>query len=365
MSLSRPVIGDGLIFVIDNSGVLQCFALDDGIRRWQRKLTVDFVLPSSMTKNLKVLSMSPLWTGKSLLVACSNSAEGMLLSISIQKKKVVWKRNFIRSKGEPYGSILSDILVRKNQIICRVSGSIVCLDLNNGDIKWTQRLADHFKHLETPISTPIADDGQIFLGADLGIIYSFEEKTGKQTWIYKTDGFREQKSNNGHYNVSVIPNKCVPLVSNDILLAADGVGRTYALNKSNGKLIWRKELGVVTQFALWENNVIVSSSVGIIMLNPTNGTVSRFFKVSGGVFCFYIWNSRLFGLSNPWLSPGIVEIDLRTYQQFQNKRTFAGLYGIVGFQNYVAVGGKNLLNNRVDLSARSILMCFHEVKRNR
>ncbi|MBL0738398.1 PQQ-binding-like beta-propeller repeat protein [Flavobacterium sp. GN10] len=85
------------------------------------------------------------------------------------------------------------------------------------DLKWK------FKTEGKIFSSPIAQNGMVYIGSEDGYFYAIDEKLGKQKWKFKTNGAV-------HSSASLY---------NDIVYFGSFDGHYYALNAKTGKEIWR------------------------------------------------------------------------------------------------------------------------------
>ncbi|MBS7254902.1 outer membrane protein assembly factor BamB family protein [Flavobacterium branchiicola] len=85
------------------------------------------------------------------------------------------------------------------------------------DLKWK------FKTNGKIFSSPIAQNGIVYIGSEDGFFYAIDEKSGKQKWKFKTNGAIHSSAS----------------ISENILYFGSFDGYYYAVNATTGKQIWK------------------------------------------------------------------------------------------------------------------------------
>ncbi len=200
---------DSLI-IADNLGNIHSFDIKNLNLKWEKKFGVPF------KSNLKIHR-------KNLYLINSNSK---IYSINTNDGNLNWSfetasRN-LKDKQSYQIAIYNNDLVFTND-----NGEIFCIDLRKNNIKWS--LIFQTANFEnTPLifkSSPISIDnnGHIFVSTNRGYTYAIDIKTGLTKWskpIYSTNRFIITK----RYLVNLWKN------------------RIFIINKSNGKIVFNKNL---------------------------------------------------------------------------------------------------------------------------
>ncbi|MGE6356340.1 PQQ-binding-like beta-propeller repeat protein [Flavobacterium sp. NPDC079362] len=76
-------------------------------------------------------------------------------------------------------------------------------------------------------SSPIAQNGIVYIGSEDGFLYAIEEKSGNLKWKFKTNGAIHSS----------------PSIFENIIYFGSFDGNYYAINTQNGKLIWKFKTG--------------------------------------------------------------------------------------------------------------------------
>lgn len=90
-----------------------------------------------------------------------------------------------------------------------------------GDLKWKYKTEGKI------FSSPIAQNGIVYIGSEDGFLYGIEEKSGNLKWKFKTDGAIHSS----------------PGIFENIIYFGSFDGNYYAVNIQNGKLIWKFKTG--------------------------------------------------------------------------------------------------------------------------
>jgi len=125
------------------------------------------------------------------------------------------------------------------------SGSLVCADLEAGDLLWSSDLSDG-----QTFSTPAVTSNRVVYASGNGFVYVVKKRDGTPVWKFETGG---------------LPTS--PVVGGDkVAVSADGV--LFLLELATGKKVWSKEVG----------DEISSPALvgGMMVVGADDGTVGAF-----------------------------------------------------------------------------------------
>lgn len=117
------------------------------------------------------------------------------------------------------------------------AGSVYAIDAKAGKLVWQQQLEAYQIH-----SSPSYDNGVIYVGTETAdesggrsdrgsYLYALDAKDGRTLWQFESDWRSNEMPNLIHGT---------PAISNGIVYFGSENGYFYALNKTDGKLIWKK-----------------------------------------------------------------------------------------------------------------------------
>ncbi len=241
------VVVDSLIFVGTLHGELHVVNLGTG----KRVGSVDLG---------SAIMGTPIVRGELVYVALTNNEEN-LVAFNLQRGVPEW-----RSK---IGDIETSPLHIDNRLyVATLEGTLLCLDQVDGEVVWTYEVpvqADKGgrgwpqDEKRKPIrSSPAADEGAIYFGADDGKLYAVRQLDGKLLWAFATRG-------NIVSSPSVYAGK-VYFGSIDNTL--------YCLRASSGALVWKRDLGnkLFSSQAISEGRVYTTAGDGhVYCLDAVSG----------------------------------------------------------------------------------------------
>ncbi|ENM5786751.1 PQQ-binding-like beta-propeller repeat protein [Vibrio metoecus] len=193
------------------------------------------------------------------------SDDGHVYALNLTDKSLKWKfatQAKVRSHAafyEPWVLFSSD------------DGFLYALDQQTGELGWKASLNDSAVKRILPAnqapwefdynkSSPVVDEGSVYIGSADGNLYSFSAKEGKLRWAFSTE--------------SAI--RSTPAIYQEWVVFGSKDGGIYALNKNSGKLVWKHQTGaaVVSDPTVIQDKVIISSrDTNIYALESKTGKV--------------------------------------------------------------------------------------------
>ena len=244
------VVTDSLIFVGTLQGELHVIHLRTG----KRVGAVD--LGSAIVG-------TPIVRGELVYVALTHDEES-LVAFNLQHGAPEWRAKV--------GDIETSPLRIENRLyVTTLQGTLVCIDQVDGAVIWNFELPvspdkggrgwpaeDRRKPIR---SSPAADEGTIYFGADDGKFYAVRRLDGKFLWAFTTRG-------------SIVS---TPSVYENKIYFGSMDHTFYCLNASSGTLIWKRDLGskLYGSQATSEGRVYTTTADGhVYCLDATTGETS-------------------------------------------------------------------------------------------
>lgn len=228
---SSPAIYKDLIYFVNDQGILKAIDMQTGEEEWD----LDLEAP---TNSSPIINSNRLFIG----------TEDGLKAININNHEIVWEYDCDSVESTPF--FYDDVVYFGSD-----DGHLYGLDKSNGKVILNKKLDGELK------SSPIVVSDSIYIGSTNGKLYSIGTDKDKN-WEFTTGD--EILSSPTYVNKSVI------FGSND--------GSIYCLNKSNGDLIWKKDLNnkVISSPTAdkHDNSVYVGSDEGnLTCLDIRDGTI--------------------------------------------------------------------------------------------
>lgn len=212
--LSRPTVSGGRVFVTTADDTVYAFDAGSGEWIWHYK--------RRSGQNVTVLGASrPLVDGQELLVGTS---DGHLVGLNIQDGKVKWEKRLHESRK--FMDVDATPVLSENVIyVPSYDGSLYALSRSGREVLWK---------IDTGGSKQVAiESGKIYLPSSDGHVYCFQKASGKENWKFELDG--------GTPTEIVLTDKYLIVGSSHQYL--------YVLDKTNGKPLYRYDVGYGTGFS--------------------------------------------------------------------------------------------------------------------
>jgi outer membrane protein assembly factor BamB len=262
---------------------------------------------------------------------------GSLYSIDIEENSTSWifkADSRIRSKA----------LVQDNKVyFSSDDGFLYSVDFENGEMNWKTLIGNNASPRSIPAkegstydflcSSPVVDNGVIYIGSKDSCLYAIDDRTGEIKWKYKSgdmirstpatdsenvyfgswDNYmygisKKDGSLNWKYN-SFWKIQSSPVIAEDKIIFGSRSAQVIALDKKTGEKVWRTlywSSWVESSPVYYDGMIYIGSSDyrKVHAMNPENGKV--------------VWEARLEGWA--WPTPAI-----------SNKYLYTGSSGTIGY----------------------------------
>lgn len=200
------------------------------------------------------------------------SSDMNLYAVDKSSGQLIWK-------FKTGGQVNSTPCVFQNKIIfSNTDGNVYSLDKNTGKQLWKFATKGEYRYdpWDYYLSSPVADDGIVYVGSGDSTVYAIDPESGKNIWSFKTNGIVH----------------ATPVVKDKVLYIGSFDGFLYALNSKNGEVIWKfKTVGdanfpkgeIQKAVAVYDNSIIFGSrDYNIYALDSKTGTGRWNMKDRGG-----------------------------------------------------------------------------------
>ncbi|MDC0881029.1 PQQ-binding-like beta-propeller repeat protein [Hellea sp.] len=226
------------------------------------------------------------------------SDDNELFAFNAETGEVIWTYQGIvesaRMLTAPSPAVVGDTVISGF-----ASGELIALRVQNGSVLWQDALSSAgqltpLASLNDIASGPVVDDGYVIASAQSGVTSAFDLRTGQRIWTQPA----------GSLNF--------PLLAGDFVYLAMTDGRIICMSKTDGSVIWikqlrshknikkkKKRISYSGPIFVGERLMVMSSRGKAITLNPYDGTIIDEFKIGGNVFIApVIANETVFVMTN-------------------------------------------------------------------
>ncbi len=198
---------------------------------------------------------------------------GNAKAIRLRDRKVLWERTTDRRLSGPPTFVTAPVYHRGRVFLAFLNGGLVAVDASSGKADWKRNLHAHLE------SSPLAVDGNLYLGDDKTNLISVGASDGKIRWQFNSPGAI----------------KASPSYHDGRVYIADYQAAMFSVDADSGKLLWRTNTSKVPPFG---NGGFYSSpavAFGNVYAARDDGTVYAFNEKSGKVAWFFPTNNFIYG----------------------------------------------------------------------
>jgi outer membrane protein assembly factor BamB len=276
-----PVLDRGVLFQIDDGGLLRAIDAATGRILWKRQVGT-------------LAASSPAAGGNSVyvtLLAHGNSAGGRLVALRQTTGQIRWSRNL------PSRTESSPMLDRGELYFGSQNGTVYAVNAHNGQVNWTY-------HAPGAVKASLSlSAGVLYFGDYSGHVQAIREADGHRLWI--TGGGSPLGGAGTFYSTAAVAFGRVFLGSTD--------GRVYAFAAATGKLAWAHQTGSYVY-----SSPAVTDPPGLgptVFIGSYDGTMYALSAFSGAVRWRYKAGGRISG-SPTILGPVLYFADLGLHKTY-------------------------------------------------
>ncbi|XTZ39445.1 outer membrane protein assembly factor BamB [Salmonella enterica] len=252
----HPAFADGVVYAADRHGVVKAVSIDDGREIWSVNLAEK---EGWFSSRAALLSGGVTVAGDHLYVG-SERAE--IYALNTSDGSTAWKS---RVAGEALSRpVVSDGLV----LIHTSNGQLQALNESDGAVKWTVNLDMPSLSLRGE-SAPTTAFGAAIVGGDNGRVSAVLMQQGQMIWQQRIS------QANGPTEIDRLSDvDTTPVVVNGVVYALAYNGNMTALDLRSGQIMWKRELGSVSDFVVDGNRIYLIDQNDRVMALTNDGGVT-------------------------------------------------------------------------------------------
>ena len=215
-----------------------------------------------------------------------------VIAVNKNNGKKKWTKKLKKKVGDTKGIGSGGLAVSDNVLaVTTGTGDIFALNKDNGKIIWQNKVT-------APIRAAPIISGNFFLVlAKDNRLYTYDLISGNLSWTH--EGLEE---------ISTFMGSSSPVVSKGIVIVTYSSGEIYAINLSNGGVIWNDNLSKLVQKSSLENisdirgNAVIQNNVVYVISH--NGRMVAMDLNSGQ----RLWESKIGGIQTPWVASRFIYV---------------------------------------------------------
>lgn len=217
---STPVVEAGKLVTFGISGILSCYAAENGKLLWRREFGSQF----SNTSPLYGAATSPIVERGLLIAHVGGNDSGALTALDLETGKTVWSWS---GDGPSYASPIITDLAGTRQIVTQSQKNLIGVSPSDGKLLWSIPFTTAY--VQNIISPILYGQTLIFSGLDKGVMAI---KLGQSAGRWNTEKVWENTDASFYMST--------PVLKGDLLLGLShkNRGRFVALDARTGKTLW-------------------------------------------------------------------------------------------------------------------------------
>jgi len=208
----------GILYVVNQNSRLYAFNPLDGQKIWSFESLSGLIKPSR-SSNISLHDNKLLF---------SNDI-GDITAIDLNQQVITWTKNILSQNSISNNLVfkISNILIDKKDVyVSSNSGDLFNLNLETGEIKWSQKLSSIQNH--------ISSDKYLFVLTENGFVIAFNKINGTILWSLNLTKFsKNNKTSLDYYGL---------LLASNNLYATSSNGDVYKISANDGKYISHKKI---------------------------------------------------------------------------------------------------------------------------
>ncbi|MGY5955899.1 outer membrane protein assembly factor BamB [Kosakonia sp. BK9b] len=252
----HPAFADGVVYAADRHGVVKAVHAEDGREVWSVNLAEKdgwFSTRSAQLSGGVTVSGGHVYVG---------SEKARVYALNTSDGSVAWQS---KVAGEALSRpVISDGLV----LIHTSNGQLQALNESDGAVKWTVNLDMPALSLRGE-SAPTAAFGAAIVGGDNGRVSAVLMQQGQMIWQQRIS------QANGPTEIDRLSDvDTTPVVVNGVVYALAYNGNMTALDLRSGQIMWKRELGSVSDFIVDGNRIYLIDQNDRVLALTTDGGVT-------------------------------------------------------------------------------------------
>ncbi|MBS1203368.1 MAG: outer membrane protein assembly factor BamB [Proteobacteria bacterium] len=252
----HPAFADGVVYAADRHGVVKAVSIEDGHEIWSVNLAEK---DGWFSTRAALLSGGVTVSGGHVYVG---TEKAQVYALNTSDGTQAWQ-------AKVAGEALSRPVVSDGLILIHTSnGQLQALNESDGAVKWTVNLDMPALSLRGE-SAPTTAFGAAIVGGDNGRVSAVLMQQGQMIWQQRIS------QANGPTEIDRLSDvDTTPVVVDNIVYALAYNGNLTALDLRSGQIMWKRELGSVSDFVVDGNRIYLIDQNDRVLALTTDGGVT-------------------------------------------------------------------------------------------
>ncbi|MFP6735815.1 MAG: PQQ-binding-like beta-propeller repeat protein [Rhodospirillales bacterium] len=250
---SQPIVGGGMVFVIDSESQLGAFDAKTGDDVWQVELPPEEEDDGFFGGGLAYEA------GR----VFATTGFGEVIALEAKTGKILWRRGL----SAPMRSAPT---VRDNRVYAlTATNKLFALDGDTGETIWSHSGIEEATNLLGG-GSPAVDAGVIVVPYSSGEIFALRIENGQELW---SDSLSDARRVQGAISISAIRGR--PIIDRGLVFAVSNSGLLVAINLRTGRRLWDRSVGSIeSPWIAGDYLYVLSDDSELIAFDRRNGQIN-------------------------------------------------------------------------------------------
>jgi outer membrane protein assembly factor BamB len=250
---AAPVVGNGMLYVVDTNGAVNAFDTATGAKRWEYQLEV-----SKDLRNVRFGGGATYHDG----VVYATSGSGDVVALDAKTGAQKWR-------VKPAGPLRGSPTVEFNSVYAMTQDNqIVALDIADGHVIWQDAAASGEQGV-FGVAAPAAGQSTVIAGYSTGELVAYRYENGRVLW---SDALARTSISTSVSTLTDVD--ADPIIDNGRVYALGQGGRMAAYELVSGQRIWELSLaGISTPVVAGEWVFTLTSDARLLAIARATGKV--------------------------------------------------------------------------------------------
>lgn len=250
---AAPVVGDGMLFVVDTSAVVHAFDAATGARRWQHRIQVTGDLEDATFGGGAAFANGRVY---------ATNGVGDVVALDAATGVQQWR---VKPGGPLRGA---PTVAFNNVFVMTQDNQIFALSAEDGDVSW-QRAAASGQQGVFGVAAPAAGQGTVIAGFSSGELVAYRYENGRELW---SDALARTSISTSVGTLTDVD--ADPIIENGRVYALGQGGRMAAYELLTGQRIWELTLaGISTPTIAGEWVFTLTDDARILAIQRNTGRI--------------------------------------------------------------------------------------------
>ena len=257
---------------------------------------------------------------------------GNIHALNIANLDIIWKKNF----GVPFKSNLK--VHNNNLYLINSNSKIYSINTDNGKLNWSFETASRDLKDNKSYQIAIINDDLVFTN-DNAEIYCLDLKKNNIKWslIFQTSNFENKPL--------LFKSSPISIDKNGYIFVSTNYGYTYAIDIKTGLIKWSQPIYSINRFVITEKYLINSWKDRIFMINKSNGKIvfnknlSKFTKKNKIIFKdLIVGNNWIYIFDNKGFK---ISLDKKNFNTYSRSKIARNYENSIIYNNNLYINTKN------------------------